>query len=99
MQQNDVAAACLFNHLVGAAEQSDWESEAERFGGLEVEGQLNFCHTLHRQVGRPFGWGARSGFAHWTSGVGAALRSTPRTSAWPARTDAYYCLSSVSDAR
>jgi hypothetical protein len=42
MQQNDVAAACLFNHLIGAAEQSDWESEAERFGGLEVEGQLNF---------------------------------------------------------
>ena len=48
------ANSVLFDHLVGAAEQSDWESEAERFGGLEVEGQLNFCHPLHRQVGRPF---------------------------------------------
>jgi hypothetical protein len=38
-------------------------------------------------------WGAQSGFAHWRSGVGAALRATPRTSAWPARTDTYYCLS------
>jgi hypothetical protein len=27
-----MAAARLFDHVVGAAEQSDWESEAERFG-------------------------------------------------------------------
>jgi hypothetical protein len=40
MQQNAVAAARLFDHLVGPAEQSNWKSEAKRFGGLEIEGQF-----------------------------------------------------------
>ena len=35
--------------------------------------------------------GVQLGFAYWTSGVGAAWRSTPRTSAWPAKKDTY-CL-------
>jgi len=46
------ANSVLFGNLVSAAKQSDWESEAERFGGLEIEGQLNFCH---RCTGRSAG--------------------------------------------
>src|SRR4030088_792637 len=32
----------LFDHLICAAEQRDWDCEAERLGGLEVYEQLNF---------------------------------------------------------
>ena len=31
-----------FDHLICAAEQRDWDCEAERLGGLEVYKQLNF---------------------------------------------------------
>jgi hypothetical protein len=31
----------LFDHLVGAAEQRDWESQAKRLGGLEIDNQLD----------------------------------------------------------
>jgi hypothetical protein len=38
---------------------------------------------VERSLATVGAWGAQSGFAHWTSDVGAALRSTPRTSGWP----------------
>jgi hypothetical protein len=40
------------DHLVGAAEQREWNSEAERLGSLEIEDQLNLHCLLDRQVGR-----------------------------------------------
>ena len=41
----------LLDRLVGAAEQRRREAEAERAGGLEIDGKLDFCKQLDRQVG------------------------------------------------
>ena len=41
----------LFDHSVGATEQRERESDAERLGGLEVYVQLDFCGLLDRQIG------------------------------------------------
>jgi hypothetical protein len=40
-----------FDHLVGSREQCRWYVEVERFGGLEVDNQLDFRGLLDRQVG------------------------------------------------
>jgi len=44
--------AVSFDHLVGAGKQRRRHLEAERFGGLEIDNQLEFVRLLHRQVGR-----------------------------------------------
>jgi len=41
----------LLNHLVGAAEQRRRKGEAERFGDLEIDSELDFCKQFDRQVG------------------------------------------------
>jgi hypothetical protein len=38
----------LFDHLVGAGEQRQRHSEAERFRSSEVDDQLDFCRLLNR---------------------------------------------------
>jgi hypothetical protein len=46
-----IAASCsLFDQLVGAAEQHERERGAERFGGLEVDHQLDFSRLLKWQI-------------------------------------------------
>jgi hypothetical protein len=42
--------AVLFNHLVGAGEECRWGGEAERFGGLEVDDEVEFDDLLDRDV-------------------------------------------------
>src|SRR5262245_47539988 len=42
----------LLDHLVGAAKQRRRHGEAERLGGLEIDGQLYLSDLLDRQVGR-----------------------------------------------
>ena len=44
----------LFDHLVGAAKERNWNADAERLGGLEVQKQLNFRALLDRQIRRLF---------------------------------------------
>src|SRR5262245_32309135 len=51
------------DHFVGAAEQRDWKSDAERMGGLEIDDQLGFCGLLHREVGRLLAFEDASGIA------------------------------------
>src|ERR1700687_1545576 len=43
-----------FDHLVGAIEQLERDFEAERFGGLEIDDQLELGGLLHREIGRLF---------------------------------------------
>ena len=43
-----------FDHLVGAAKERNWNADAERLGGLEVQKQLNFRALLDRQIRRLF---------------------------------------------
>jgi hypothetical protein len=40
----------LFDHLVGGGEQRLWHREAERFGGLEIDDQLELGRSHDRHV-------------------------------------------------
>src|SRR6266576_1873282 len=42
----------LFDHLIGAAEQHRWHFEAKRFGGLEVDDQLEFGLLVNGEFSR-----------------------------------------------
>jgi hypothetical protein len=48
-EQSAWTPASSFDHLVGAGKQN---FEAERSGGLEIDGRLVLRRRLHRQVGR-----------------------------------------------
>src|SRR5215207_6716685 len=39
-----------FDHLVGAGEQGGWDVEAKRFGGVEVDDEIEFGRLLHWQI-------------------------------------------------
>src|SRR5471032_1897460 len=48
-----IAANCAsFDRLVGANEQRGRHGEAERFGSLHIDHQLEFGRLLYRQIGR-----------------------------------------------
>src|SRR5215471_20522955 len=44
--------AYLFGNLVGAGDQLERHGEAERLGGLEIDGELKFGGFLNRELGR-----------------------------------------------
>jgi hypothetical protein len=46
------AKSFLFDHLVGAQQQRGRHGEAERFGRLHVDHELEFGRLLYRQIGR-----------------------------------------------
>ena len=41
----------LFDHLVGAVEEREPDSQAERPGGLEINNEFDFSRLLNRQLG------------------------------------------------
>src|SRR5262245_25036936 len=41
---------CLFDHLVGTGEQSLWNFEVQRPGGLQVDDEFVLGRRLHRQL-------------------------------------------------
>src|ERR1017187_6596544 len=43
--------ASLFDHLVGNGEHARGNGEAERFRGLEVDHELEFCRLNYRHIG------------------------------------------------
>jgi hypothetical protein len=49
---HQLALAHSFDHLVGAGEQRRRNFQAERFGGLEIDGELEFDRRLNRELGR-----------------------------------------------
>ena len=48
VQQNPTS----FDNLVGAGKQHRWHGKSERFGGLQVDDQLEFGGLLHWKIGR-----------------------------------------------
>src|SRR5260370_25904638 len=42
----------LFDHLVGGLFQTQRHVEAQRLGGLEIDGQFEFGRRLYRKIGR-----------------------------------------------
>ena len=47
-----VTAIASIDDLVGAGEEQSRHGEAERFGGIEIDDQLESGRLLNRQVGR-----------------------------------------------
>ena len=45
-------AAPSLDHVVGAAKKRGWEGDAEGFGGLQVDKQLDVRDLLARQISR-----------------------------------------------
>jgi hypothetical protein len=48
----DARERVLLDHLVGAADQRQWNGKAEGLGGLKVHDEFNFRGLLDRQIGR-----------------------------------------------
>jgi len=43
---------CSLDHLVGELLKMQWYVETKRFGGLEIDHQLELARRLHRKIGR-----------------------------------------------
>src|SRR5262249_23563614 len=49
---HQLCLAHSFNHLVGAQQERLWNREAKRFGGREIDDEIELGRLLHRQVAR-----------------------------------------------
>src|SRR5712691_1538885 len=52
MRRERSFARCSLDDLVGAGEDRLWHGEAERFGSIEIDDQLEFDGLLDRQIAR-----------------------------------------------
>jgi hypothetical protein len=67
----------LFDDLVGTGEQRRRHYEAERLGGLEIDGHLKFRELLHRQISRLLT--AQNAAGVLASGAACTFRMRPTT--------------------
>ena len=82
----------LFDQLVGDRKQIRWDIKAERFGGCEVDDEIDLACQLNRHIGgcRPFenpasvdagttiGIGLARSVAHKDAGLGVAAKGSAR---------------------
>src|SRR5246127_352608 len=54
LDRTSLRLAHSFDHLVGSAEQREWDGEAKRLGRSQIDYQFNFRGLLDRQVSRLF---------------------------------------------
>ncbi len=52
MTRLSIEPGSSFDHLVGALLEARWHVEAERLGGLEVDGQFELDRRLDRKLAR-----------------------------------------------
>src|SRR5262249_37930493 len=54
LDRTSLRLAHSLDHLVGEGEQPVWDLEAERLGGLEIDGQFELRRLLNGKIGRLF---------------------------------------------
>src|SRR5215469_15798200 len=52
LDRTSLRLAHSLDHLVGDGNQFVWNLEAERLGGLEIDGQFKLRRLLNRKIGR-----------------------------------------------
>jgi hypothetical protein len=65
----------LLDHLVGAAGQGQWDGDAERLCGFEIDDLLDFSCLLDRQISRFCTFGNTSGLPPHESAAAEARRA------------------------
>jgi len=71
----------LFDHLIGAGEHRSRNAEAERFGGLENDDEIELGRLLHWKITRLL---TLKNFLNiHTNAIADRCRSLPRRGGWP----------------
>src|SRR5262249_41732191 len=86
--------ASLFDHLVGAGEQREWDGQTKGLGRFQVEDEFDFDRLLNRQLGGllalgdPADIGTRQ--AVWFGKTAPIAHQSARCREWPILIDRRY---------